>query len=209
MLMAKLFNFKREKMSVDILLKETEALPLPMDVLHKMAGKGNACRVITYDDIAKAHKLSDVLNETHPYAIVLVMDHKKGGSVGHYIAIWLRDKKVFFFDAYAHRVKALLDLMGNSDALIRLVHAADCTLVPNKKQFQEYGDKISTCGRHCCVRLRLAEWEHQKYARFMRSSLLNPDQIVTMLTMTYASGSDHHDALGGAELDEVFSRFTT
>jgi hypothetical protein len=75
MLMLQLFNFK-EKMSVDILLRETEALPLPMDVLHKMAGKGNACKVITYDDIAKAHKLSDILNSKHPYAIVLVMDHK-------------------------------------------------------------------------------------------------------------------------------------
>jgi hypothetical protein len=42
----------------------------------------------------------------------------------------------------------------------------------------------------------------------MRSSLLNPDQIVTLLTMTYKSGAEgHHDALGGAELDEVFSRF--
>jgi hypothetical protein len=97
--------------------------------------------------------------------------------------------------------------MGNSDALIRLVHAAGCTLSPNKKQFQEYGAKVSTCGRHACVRLRLAEWGHQRYAKFMKSSLLNPDQIVTLLTMTYASGSAHHDALGGAELDEVFSRF--
>jgi hypothetical protein len=33
-------------MSIDILLRDTEALPLPMDVLHKMAGKGNACKVI-------------------------------------------------------------------------------------------------------------------------------------------------------------------
>jgi hypothetical protein len=128
------FLFVKRKMSIDILLSETEALPLPMDVLHKMAGKGDACKVITYDDIARAHKLSDILNEKHPYAIVLVMDKKKGGSVGHYVAIWLTGKKeVSFFDAYAHRVKALLDLMGNSDALIRLVHAAGRTLSPNKK----------------------------------------------------------------------------
>jgi hypothetical protein len=59
-------------MSIDILLRETEALALPMDVLHKMAGKGDACRVVTYDDIAKAHKLSDILNEKHPYAIILI-----------------------------------------------------------------------------------------------------------------------------------------
>jgi hypothetical protein len=195
-------------MSIDIVLRETEALPLEMKVLHKMAGKGDACKVITYDDIAKAHKLSDILNEKHPYAIVLVMDKKKGGSVGHYVAIWLQEKDVYFFDAYAHRVKALLELMGNTDALIRLVHAAGRTLVPNKKQFQEYGEKISTCGRHAAVRLRLAEWDHQRYARFMKSSLLNPDQIVTLLTMTYASHADgHHDALGGSELDEVFKRF--
>jgi hypothetical protein len=64
---------------------------------------------------------------------VLIADKKKGGEVGHYVATWIRGKQVFFFDAYAHRVQALLDLMGNSDALIRLVHEAGCTLVPNKK----------------------------------------------------------------------------
>ena len=89
------------------------------------------------------------------------MDKKHGGSIGHYVCAWLQgQKEVFFFDPYAHRVQALLDLMGNSDALIRLVHAAGRTLSPNKKQFQQYGDKISTCARHCSVRLRLAEWGH-------------------------------------------------
>jgi hypothetical protein len=121
-------------MSIDILLRETEALPLPMDVLHKMAGKGDKCRVCTYDDIAKAHQLSEILNEKTPYAIVLIADHKKGGDIGHYVSVWLHGQnEVLFFDAYAHRVKALLDLMGNSDALIRLVHAAGRTIVPNKK----------------------------------------------------------------------------
>jgi hypothetical protein len=62
------------------------------------------------------------------------MDKKHGGSIGHYVAAWLHgEKDVAFFDAYAHRVQALLDLMGSSDALIRLVHGAGRTLSPNKK----------------------------------------------------------------------------
>ena len=131
-----------------------------MDVLHKMCGKGDACKIIEYKEIEKAQNLSEILNEKHPYAIILIMDKKNGGSIGHYVCTWIRGKQVFFFDAYAHKVQALLDLMNNSDALIRLVHAAGCTISPNKKQFQEYGDKISTCARHCCVRIRLAEWGH-------------------------------------------------
>ena len=49
-------------MSVDVLLRDTEALPLPMDVLHKMAGKGEECRVIKYDDITRAENLSEILS---------------------------------------------------------------------------------------------------------------------------------------------------
>lgn len=44
-------------MSIDKLLRDTEALPLPMRVLGKMAGKGDRCRVIDYEEVEKAQRL--------------------------------------------------------------------------------------------------------------------------------------------------------
>jgi hypothetical protein len=102
-------------MSIDILLEKCEALPLAMDCLGKMAGKGNKCRVIKYEDIQNATSLDQILNSTHPYAIVLIMDKRKGGKVGHYIAIWLQGKNVMWYDSYAHKVKELLDLLNNGN----------------------------------------------------------------------------------------------
>ena len=163
-------------MSIDILLRDTEALPLGLDVLPKMAGKGDQCRAIEYSQIEKAAHLSEILNETHPYAIILVMDKREPQSkIGHYVCAWLKGNDVFYFDSYAHRVQRLLALLKNSTALIKLVHAAGKRLVPNRKPVQQMSAKISTCGRHAAIRLRLSDWSHERYFRFMKSSLLNPD----------------------------------
>ncbi len=50
-------------MSIDRLLRDTEAVPLPMDVLPQMAGKGHRCRAIMYDKVVSAHKLTDIINQ--------------------------------------------------------------------------------------------------------------------------------------------------
>ena len=42
---------RKNKMSIDRLLRETEAVPLGTEVLGKMAGKGHKTRVIMYDKV--------------------------------------------------------------------------------------------------------------------------------------------------------------
>ena len=77
-------------MSIDRLLQDTEATPLPMDVLSKMCGKGHRCRAIMYDKVETADSLDEIINKTHPYAILLIMDKRSPQSnVGHYCALWL------------------------------------------------------------------------------------------------------------------------
>ena len=63
-------------MSIDRLLQDTEATPLPMDVLSKMCGKGNRCRALMYDKVETADSLDEIINKTHPYAILLIMDKR-------------------------------------------------------------------------------------------------------------------------------------
>ena len=49
-------------MSIDRLLRETEAVPLGTEVLGKMAGKGHKTRVLMYDKVENAHKLEEIVN---------------------------------------------------------------------------------------------------------------------------------------------------
>ena len=61
-----------------------------MEVLGQMAGKGHRCRTITYDKVEQAEKLSEIINEQHPYAILLIFDKRdRNNKVGHYVAIFL------------------------------------------------------------------------------------------------------------------------
>ena len=77
-------------MSIDRLLRDTEAAPLPMEVLGQMAGKGHRCRAISYDKVEQAEKLSEIVSEQHPYAILLIFDKRDPKQkVGHYVGLFL------------------------------------------------------------------------------------------------------------------------
>ncbi len=90
---------------------------------------------------------------------------------------------------------------------MRLIRASGKKLVMNTRPLQKMSEKIATCARHSAVRIRFAEWGNEKYFRFMQSKKLDPDQIVTLLTLVYAAGKaddgGHHDALGGQEIDHL------
>ena len=135
------------------------------------------------------------------------MDNREpDAKVGHYFSLFLRDsgKEVVYFDSYAHALSPLLKLLKHGTKIVQLIKESGKRLAMNRTKFQNDSEKISTCGRHCCCRIRYSDMTNEKYARFMKSSLLNPDQIVTMLTMVYKSHADgHHDAAGGKEVEHM------
>ena len=204
---------RKNKMSIDRLLRETEAVPLGTEVLGKMAGKGHKTRVIMYDKVEQADKLEEIVNQEHPYAILLIMDKRTPDSkVGHYCCVFLQGgggekgekNTVNWFDPYGNKLNKLMQLTRNKNNLMRLVRESGKKLVMNTKHFQKMSDKISTCGRWCAVRLRFADWSNEKFWRFMQSKKLKPDEIVTMLTMVYASGKHgNYDGLSGAHLEHL------
>ncbi len=114
-------------MSIDRLLRDTEALPLEMDILNKMAGKGDKCRALPYSKVEQADKLEDIINETHPYAILLVMDNRTPeAKVGHYVTCFYKNgdphsNVVIFFDPYGMKINKLMSLTRNRDNLMRLI----------------------------------------------------------------------------------------
>ena len=64
------------------------------------------------------------------------------------------------------------------------------TIINNKKKFQQQGDNISTCGRHCLLRLfmmRDFDMDLFKYIYFMKTLKkhygLSYDQIVSWLIL--------------------------
>ena len=193
-------------MSIDRLLRDTEATPLPMDVLSKMCGKGPKCRAIMYDKVETAKSLDEIVNQTHPYAILLIMDKRdQDSNVGHYCALWLQGQKVMWMDPYGNSVDVLMKLTQNKNNLMQLVRSSGKTISMNKKRLQRMNGKIATCARHCSVRLRMAEWSHDRYYKFLQSKKMNPDEVVTMLTMVYKAGKEgHHDALEGGDIDKHY-----
>merc|ERR1712091_375506 len=99
-----------------------------------------------------------------------------------------------WMDPYGNSVDTLLKLTRNKNNLMRLVRESGKTISMNNKRLQRMNDKIATCARHCSVRLRMADWSHERYHRFLQSKKLNPDEVVTLLTMVYKAGKEgHHD----------------
>ncbi len=197
-------------MSIDRILRDTEAAPLEMSVLARMAGKAHKARVIMFEKLENAKHLDEIINKTHRYAILLIYDKRtKDNRVGHYLAIFLRGpdlNEVVFFDSYGHRLTPLLKLLNHSNAVVRLIKESGKKLSMNRTALQSESEKISTCGRWAATRCRFADWSNEKFARFFKSKYMNPDQLVTMMTLVFAAGKDgHHDAMGGREIDHLLT----
>ena len=106
------------------------------------------------------------------------------------------------------RVNKLMQLTQNKDNLMRLCRASGKKILMNTRPVQRMSDKIATCARHVCTRIRFSEWSNERYHKFMQSKHLDPDAIVTMLTLVYSAGKPddggHYDALGGQEIGHLF-----
>ncbi len=50
-------------MSIDRLIRDSEAVPIAMDILGKMCGKGHRARSMTYDKVEQAENLSEIVNQ--------------------------------------------------------------------------------------------------------------------------------------------------
>ncbi len=156
------------------------------DIMNFCNGKVN---IVTYKELNNYNSLDEVL---HPFdACILLYETKE--SYGHWCAIVkISDDEVEFFDSYglfpddekSFINPAFLIKSGQKlPILTRLLYECPYKLSFNEHKFQSDKNNMNTCGRWCCLRVKLKRLTLKEFKKVFTSSNYNPDFIATLLSL--------------------------
>lgn len=117
----------------------------------------------------------------HKGAVVLL--HRNGGSVGHYV-LFSRGRGLEYFDSYGLAPDRLCAILGFSQSdthrFLRVV--GQCAYRRLKLQARQ--SDTNTCGRYAVCRYNFLWATTAQFAGMMRHPSLSPDDVVTLLTLS-------------------------
>lgn len=153
--------------------------------------------ITAYPSFAQDLPLDNVVDE-HGRGIVLFVKSEEGAVLnGHWLAVDIRpDKTVLLFDPYGGHTEpwqlnhtfvdgGMPELVEQGQArplLAPYFRSHGYKPVYNHTRLQAMRDGISTCGRHCVVRLWRSDMGDAEYAKWLQSFPGPPDVIVTQMT---------------------------
>ena len=178
-------------MRIEQLVKDAEDIYLSGDDVLRLTDY--KCRIIRYSDLMFINSIDEVLDQDGSVIIL----YQKEQSSGHFCLLTNRYKEgsLYFFDPYGYYIDeevALSDFqirnMGGEIVphLSHLIENSNYDLIVNKIQYQQFKEHVSTCGRHCCVRLNYIHLSDDEYNTFInKNSHYNPDFWVSVMTVDF------------------------
>jgi hypothetical protein len=173
------------KLNINELMKKALS---NFEISDALGGKVN---VITYQELAQYPTIEDALG---PHGRMVLLYELKEGS-GHWICVFRtkgKKPRIEFFDPYGIPIDDQLDYISNRfrqsnnmvfPYLSKLLYECPLPIEYNHYPFQEESPEISTCGRHCIVRLSFDNLSLTKYIKLFKNTKdVTSDQIVTVLT---------------------------
>jgi hypothetical protein len=164
--------------------------PLSDDDLRALLG--TRVSVLRYPDLHSCRTILDALDDC---GRAVVLFETVSETEGHWFTILVHPgPRIECFDSFGTppdgwrrwlSAEQLRRLHETGCPLSRLLRHAEAHGVPvtyNTRAFQSKGPRVATCGRHAVMRLLLANWPLQQYARFIDAAGPNPDDTVTRIT---------------------------
>jgi hypothetical protein len=152
--------------------------------------------IYKYDDLRYTQDLDELFKNNNYFFILYLVGEQ---NYGHWcLFIKINENVVEFFSSYGDKCdsqlkynsKELNQKLKQQPYLTQLVKKSKYKLVNNKKKFQKEdtsGD-VSTCGRHCCFRLKAFlnnNMNINTYCKFMEilkeKMIMDYDKIVSLL----------------------------
>jgi hypothetical protein len=156
----------------------------------------NETIIVPYSRLKDINDLSEVLDQFDNFIVFYETTSK---HVGHYsCVIYHRNKKILeFFDSYGQTDATLLGYSRTSYNFSRgemtlsylmqqfcLNNGARQIINSVQLQSADFED-VSTCGRYVGIRIRFRYLQLSQFIKLIRSSKIEPDYLVTLMTFLY------------------------
>lgn len=117
-------------------------------------------QTISYNELSKYNSIEQILPTNGSYVIILYLQTPNSG---HWTALMRYDDKIEYFDSYGGSIDAPLKWnSGESNEMLnihdkylsKLLKKSNMSVVYNNVKYQTQKQGISSCGRHCVLRIK-------------------------------------------------------
>lgn len=142
---------------------------------------GYDVKIVEFPQLEQYNNIDELLPLKKDYCIIFYIENIINGSqIGHWTCLMRNNNKYFFFDSYGINEKNELSFIDKSkrikyneniNFLDKLLKG--CNYTNNKYKYQEFNNKINTCGRWVYIILYL----------FMHLQKFSFDDVYNFLTL--------------------------
>lgn len=166
------------------LLEVEQQKALHKDIVMKLSYRPNL-KYLYYDDLKPSDTLKTLLPQKNSGVLILFVMHGTKSQVGHFCLLFRNEKSgLHFFDSYGMGLRKVIQVTHSAKRLEKLISGHDIHINKHRFQVMEKGQRaVNTCGRHCITRYNAAQLKPKEYENLMYHPSLDPDEIVTLMTM--------------------------
>jgi len=154
--------------------------------------------IIEFTNLAHYTSWQDLFIESKN---VIIYWEVESNNIGHYTALIYRAESstIEFFDSYGLNMDnvykfatyAYRSTRGDNSLKDLLLSASEqkIRIITNSYVFQHESTHINTCGRHSALRLRFSDLPLNKYVELIKTSNMDADQVVSLLTVMFSKNA--------------------
>lgn len=169
-------------------LKKIEDYSLNEKNIKKILGKN--IKIIEYSQLKYINNIDDIFDDEGRCILFFATE---SNTIGHWECLIKQDNRILFFDSYGLGIdkcknyvskKLLIKLNEYPNYLTDILNKSGYNIFHNAVRYQKMEGDITTCGRHCCLRLLNEKMNGLQYRQFMNSLInftntTNYDQAVS------------------------------
>jgi len=174
-----------------------------MDLMRCLPSDWQETQIFKYNQLENFDDIDEMLGCTGCCFLLFESDRQGNTSIGHWTCLVQthddeNNSSINFYDSYGtipddekKKIDPIfLDLSDQSEnTLSGLLYDAsktDSVIEYNEKPFQKMSREISTCGKHCLVRMYMKDLSMKDYQRFIerisKEYKKSPDELVNLWT---------------------------
>jgi hypothetical protein len=183
-----------EEQTINYYIKKLTTFTTDKDIKTYMNGEN---KIIKYSDLDEYNNINDLLTFDKDYRFILL--ETTGRNTGHWTCIMRYNNTIEYFDSYGVRPdgefiyisKYIQKILGQDKRTLKNLMKTDLNLnsIYNKIKFQQNIEEISTCGRHCILRVSLMKYGYtlEQYINFMTKQKKEYDKPYDILVCDWIS----------------------
>ncbi len=174
-----------QRRRVDILSRE----PLSISQLKQMTEGRTKIKYMDYDSLSAIKKIEDLFGDGNCAIILMDIEGRFSGTVGHFIALLRYKDHIEHFDSYGLSIDEELAKTHDKPYLSKLLMPESVKF--NHIQLQSHKEDINTCGRWCVARCLLYALSLSEFVHFCFQHSISPDETITLMTSLLPGEANH------------------